>query len=130
MPLHLGLTTVLLTALAAGPAWADEPPVTRSPLQSTEAPDTAHSVQSYLVTVAAHAAIARHTHPGVEMGYVVSGTAAVSVAGQPDRAVKPGDSWAFPAGVPHSLLNTGDTPAQLVVTYVVEGGKPLSSPAP
>jgi quercetin dioxygenase-like cupin family protein len=64
------------------------------------------------------------------MGYCVSGTLTVSVAGQPDRLVKPGDSWAFSTGVAHSLLNTGEVPAQLVVTFVVEKDKPLSSPAP
>jgi quercetin dioxygenase-like cupin family protein len=127
---RLGLTGVLLIGIAVVPAQAADAPISRTLLQSAEAPDTAHSVQSYLVTVAAHAVVARHTHPGVEMGYCVSGTAMVLVAGQPDRLIKPGDSWAFPTGMPHSLINNGDAPAQLVVTYVVEKDKPLSSPAP
>ncbi len=112
------------------PALADDAPITRTPLQSAEAPDSAHSVEGFLVTVAPHAVVARHTHPGVEMGYVVSGTLNVSLAGQPERLIKPGDSWAFPAGAPHSLINPGDVPTRLVVTYVVENDKPLSSPAP
>lgn len=44
------------------------------------------------------------------------GTAPLSSSGQP--------------GAPHSALNTGNAPAQLVVTYVVEAGKPLSTPIP
>ena len=127
---RLGLTAVLLMGFATLPAQAADAPITRTPLQSAEAPDNAHSVQSYLVTVAPHAVVARHTHPGVEMGYCVSGMLTVSLVGQPDRLVKPGDSWAFAASAPHSLANTGETPAQLVVTYVVEKEKPLSSPAP
>ena len=130
MSVRLSLLTAMLLTSVAASAWADDPPITRTPLQSAEAPDTAHSVQSYLVTVAPHATVARHTHPGVEVGYVVSGTATVSVAGQPNRSVKAGDSWAFPAGAPHVLVNTGDVPDQLVVTYVVEKDKPLSSPTP
>jgi quercetin dioxygenase-like cupin family protein len=126
----LRLTALLLIGLAALPAQAADSPITRTPLQSAEAPDTAHSVQSYLVTVAPRALVPRHTHPGVEVGYCLSGMLTVSVAGQPDRLVKPGDSWAFSAGVAHSLLNTGEVPAQLIVTFVVEKDKPLSSPAP
>ena len=99
-------------------------------MQSAEVPDAAHSAQSYLVTVAPHATVARHTHPGVEMGYCVSGGLTVSSPGRPDQVLKPGDSWAFPAGMPHSLTNTGEVPAQLAVTFVVEKDKPLSSPAP
>ena len=125
---RLSLVTVLLAA-ATLPAQAQDAPITRSLLQSAEAPDTAHSVQSYLVTVAPHATVARHTHPGVEMGYCVSGVMTVSVTGQPDRPIKAGDSWAFAAGAPHMLVNNGDAPAQLVVTYMVEKDKPLSSPA-
>ena len=127
---RMGLTAVLLTGLAALPAQAADAPIIRTPLQSVDAPDTAHSVQSYLVTVAPHAVVPRHTHPGVEMGYCVSGMLMVSVTGQPDRPVKPGDSWAFTTDAPHSLVNNGEVPAQLVVTYVVEKDKPLSSPAP
>lgn len=116
--------------LAILPAQAGNAPITRTLLQSAEAPDAAHSVQSYMVTVAPHAVVVRHTHPGVEVGYCVSGTLIVSLAGQPDRTVKLGDSWAFTTGAPHSLANTGEVPAQLIVTYVVENNKPLSSPAP
>lgn len=127
---RLSLTAVVLTGLAALPAQAADTPITRTPLQSADVPDNAHSVQSYLVTVAPHAVVARHTHPGVEMGYCVSGALSVSVVGQPDRLVKSGNSWVFTAGAPHSLVNTGEVPAQLVVTYVVEKDKPLSSSAP
>ena len=130
MSARLSLTAALLVGLATLAARAADAPITRTPLQSVEAPDTAHSVQSYLVTVAPRATVARHTHPGVEMGYCVSGMLTVSVTGQPDRTVKSGDSWAFSAGAPHSLVNTGDIPAELVVTYVVEKDKPLSSPTP
>lgn len=130
MQARLGLVAGLLMGVALLPARAADAPITRTPLQSADAPDAAHSVQSYLVTVAPHAVVPRHTHPGVEMGYCVSGAMTVSLAGQPERTVKAGDSWAFAAGAPHSLANTGEVPAQLVVTYVVEKDKPLSSPAP
>ena len=120
----------ILALIVAASAQAQTPPITRTTLQSIEAPASARSVQSFLVVVAPHATIARHTHPGVEVGYLVTGMATVSVAGQPDRAIAAGGSWAFQAGAPHSFVNTGDTPAELVVTYVVEAAKPLATPAP
>jgi quercetin dioxygenase-like cupin family protein len=72
---------------------------------------------------------ARHYHPGVEMTYVLEGEGDMSVEGQPTRHVKPGDHWEVPAATPHFMKN-GPKPMKLLVTYVVEKGKPLAIPAP
>jgi quercetin dioxygenase-like cupin family protein len=130
---HIWIASAVLSATvfaAASPAWAQATAITRTELQKVEAPDANHVVASYLVTIAPHGVVPRHTHPGVEMGYLLSGGGTVSVQGAPDRTVKPGDSWAFPAGVPHSLHNTGSKPEKLIATYVVEKDRPLSTPAP
>ena len=39
----------------------------------------------------------RHTHPGLEMTYILDGEAILSVDGRPDQALKPGDSFEVPA---------------------------------
>ncbi len=109
---------------------AQTSPITRTQLQKIEAPDPGHSVESYLVTIAPQAFVGRHTHPGVEVGYLVSGSGTLTVDGAPERTLQPGDSWAIPAGTPHSLHNSGDQPEKLVVTYVLEKGKPLTSMVP
>ena len=73
--------------------------------------------------------VARHTHPGVESSYVVSGSSTLSVKGQPDRVLNAGDGFQIPAEVPHSVKN-GNAKTKVVATYIVEKDKPLASPAP
>lgn len=73
------------------------------------------------------AIIARHTHPGVESGYVIDGGLTLDVQGQPVKAFRAGDAFQIPTGVPHSgACNEKST---LIAIYVVEKGKPLASPA-
>jgi quercetin dioxygenase-like cupin family protein len=74
--------------------------------------------------------VAPHTHPGVEMAYVVGGQAEVKIAGQADRSLAAGDSFSVPAGTVHSVRNQGPGPLTLVSTYLVDASKPIASPAP
>jgi len=122
--------SVALASTLTAPAYAGQAPITRTTLQSVELPPTGYTIETMSITVAPHATVARHLHPGVEMGYVLSGTGTISIAGEPQRTVKAGDSWAIPEGTPHALANTGDQPEQIVATFVVKKGAPLSSPAP
>ena len=73
--------------------------------------------------------VARHTHPGIESGYVVSGGLELPIEGQPTRMLKPGDGFQVPVATPHAGAKNGDTKTVLVSTYVVEKGKPLATPA-
>ena len=41
--------------------------------------------------------VARHTHPGVESTYLMAGGGVLSVKGQPDRTLAPGDGFQIPA---------------------------------
>jgi quercetin dioxygenase-like cupin family protein len=65
--------------------------------------------------------IARPTHPGIESGYVVGG--------QPTRTLKAGDGFQVPPETPHAGGKNGDKGTRIAITYVVEKGKPLASPA-
>jgi quercetin dioxygenase-like cupin family protein len=78
--------------------------------------------------IKAGATVARHTHPGVESGYVVEGGGVLFVQGQPPRHLQPSESFVIPAGVPHSFHN-GDKPTKIISSFVVEKGKPLAAPA-
>jgi quercetin dioxygenase-like cupin family protein len=111
----------ILVAAGVPAAHAQQTGLTRTPLQQVDFPDK-YATQSFLVTIAPKATVARHTHPGVEMAYVVAGEGILSV--------KAGESWAVPAGKPHGARNTGSKPMKLVATYVVEKDKPLATPAP
>lgn len=103
--------------------------IVRKPLEKSDHPGTEHATHLMHITVAPGGVVAPHTHPGIEMGYVLEGQAVMSIAGQPDRNLKAGDSYLVPAGVVHSAKNTGSVPIKIVGTFVVEKAKPLASPA-
>ena len=119
----------LVAGTAAAQAPAPTSGVTRSILHKADGPGGQLVSIQAMADVAAGVVVARHTHPGVETGYLLSGGGILSVQGQPDREVKAGDSYLVPAEVPHEFKN-GAAPAKLLVTYVVDKDKPLASPAP
>jgi quercetin dioxygenase-like cupin family protein len=84
----------------------------------------------YMVVVQPGGVVARHTHPGIEMGYTLEGDAVLSVEGQPDLKMTPGVTYSVPPGAIHGAKNTGDKPIKIVATFVVEKDKPLATPAP
>jgi quercetin dioxygenase-like cupin family protein len=73
--------------------------------------------------------IARHTHPGIESGYVLEGGLDLPVQGQPTRALKAGDGFQVPPNTPHAGGKNGDKKTRVAITYIVEKDKPLASPA-
>jgi quercetin dioxygenase-like cupin family protein len=113
------------------PSGQAPPPITRTILQTANFPgDQYQTIQAYVV-IAPGALVARHTHPGVELGYVLDGELDLFVQGQPVKHLKTGDSFENPAGVPHSVRNTNtDKPTKILSTYVVDKSKPLASAAP
>jgi quercetin dioxygenase-like cupin family protein len=70
----------------------------------------------------------RHTHPGDIFAFVQEGTITVTMEGKPTATVKQGEVFIVPAGTVHSGENTGKTPVKVLVTFVVEKGKPLTTP--
>jgi quercetin dioxygenase-like cupin family protein len=70
----------------------------------------------------------RHTHPGIESGYVLEGEIVLKVEGRPDQTLKAGQWFENPASMRHDVCSAGGV--KVLSTYVVEKGKPLASPAP
>jgi quercetin dioxygenase-like cupin family protein len=103
--------------------------VTRTTLSQMDGPTPGYVTIIMQVELAPNASLPRHTHPGIESGYVVEGGAEVTIKGQAAVAVKPGGAWQVAPETPHSLKN-GDKPTKYAITYTVEKGKPLVSPAP
>ncbi|RJF65257.1 cupin domain-containing protein [Rhodopseudomonas palustris] len=120
----------LAAVLAAGIAGAQQPPsgIKRTPLQKVEFPDGYVTV-SGLAELPAGGRIGRHTHPGIETGYLLEGEALMTIDGQPDKHLKAGDSYSIPAGVVHDAAAHGGG-AKVMAVWVVDKTKPLSSPAP
>lgn len=139
--LAIGLFAALcLTSINAAPAQqaapATPPAITqgaqnikRTPLQKFDVAGTNYETVIGIAEVVANVNIGRHTHPGVESGYVLEGDMVLMIAGQPDKPLKAGDSYQVPAGAVHDG-KTGAAGAKVIATYVVEKGKPLATPAP
>jgi quercetin dioxygenase-like cupin family protein len=72
----------------------------------------------------------RHSHAGEEVAYVIEGAISVEQADKPPVTVKAGQSFIIPAGQIHNAINTNPGVTKLLVTYIVEKGKPLATPAP
>jgi quercetin dioxygenase-like cupin family protein len=127
----LGLLAITGSALAQqspAPA-APASNIKRTPLQKFDVPGANYETVIGIAEIVPNVNVGRHTHPGVESGYMLEGEIVLMVAGQPDRTIKPGDSWQIPAGAVHDA-KTGPSGAKLIATYVVEKGKPLATPAP
>src|ERR1700716_2117197 len=93
----IGLSVMALAF--AGAAIAQQAAVKRTPLQKAEFPDGYNTI-SGIAEIPAGGSAGRHTHPGVEMGYLLEGEADLIVEGRPDQHLKAGDSYMIPAGTP------------------------------
>jgi quercetin dioxygenase-like cupin family protein len=117
-----------VTGFLATGAEAQNAGLKRTIITRTDGPMDGYETVDVRVDLDAGTLVARHTHPGIESSYVVEGQLELSVDGVGTRTFKAGDGFQVPTRVPHSGKN-GDKPTVLAVTYVVEKGKPLASPA-
>lgn len=130
-----GCALCSLTGFAATEALAQGAPattangVTRKILSRTDGPAAGYETIIMDVTIDAGAAVARHTHPGIESSYVMEGSFELPVQGQPTRMVKAGDAFQIPPETPHAGGKASDEKSRLMINYIVQKGKPLASPA-
>ena len=117
----------LIVVAFAGAAFAQG--IKRTPLQKVEFPDGYNTV-SGIAEIGPGGSAGRHTHPGIETGYLLEGEADLIVEGKPDLHLKAGDSYSIPAGVVHDAKVHGDKALKVLAVYVVDKTKPLASPAP
>jgi quercetin dioxygenase-like cupin family protein len=103
--------------------------VKRTTLTQMDGPTPGYVTINMLTELEPNASLARHTHPGIESGYVVDGGIDLQVKGQAALALKAGGGWTVAPETPHAVKN-GDKKTTYAITYVVEKGKPLVSPAP
>ncbi len=134
-----GVVSCAICAMAAefmaGEAAAQATPpaatsgVTRKILSQTDCPAPGYETLLVEATIEAGVAVARHTHPGIESAFVLEGGFELPVAGQPTRTLKPGNGFQIPPETPHAGGKPGDAKTRVLITYVVQKGKPLASPA-
>jgi len=129
---------IVIAALAVGgvavaqqmaPPPAQTAGLKRTILQKFDVPAGDRETVTALIEIPPNMDVARHTHPGPEVDYVLEGEVNLVVEGQPAKTYKAGDSFAIPQGAVHGG-RSGPNGTKLLGTYVVEKGKPLASPAP
>jgi quercetin dioxygenase-like cupin family protein len=125
----LGLAVVAF-AIAGGAVsgTASAQGIKRTPLQKIDFPE-GYTTVTVIGEVPAGGAAGRHSHPGIETGYVLEGELELAIDGQPPLKLKAGESYQIPSGAIHDA-KAGDKPFKLLSIYIVDKTKPLATPAP
>jgi quercetin dioxygenase-like cupin family protein len=120
---------VATSASAQGTQPASTAGVTRKTLSQIDGPTAGYTTIVMDVTIEPGTAVARHTHPGIESSYVLEGGGfELPIEGQPTRIVNAGEVFQIPPETPHAGGKPGDKKTRILVTYIVEKGKPLAKP--
>jgi quercetin dioxygenase-like cupin family protein len=122
------ITGFIATEASAQGAPAASGGVTRKILSKTDGPAAGYETVLVEAEIEAGVAVGRHTHPGIESAFVLEGGFELPVQGQETRTLKPGDGFQIPPNTPHAGGKAGTAKSRLIITYVVEKGKPLASP--
>ena len=104
---------------------AQQPGVTRTPLQRHDLSTPDREMVQVRVDFAPGVTFPPHSHPGEEIVYVIEGVLEYRVEGKPPVTLKAGEVLFIPAGVVHGVTNVGSSSAAELATYIVEKGKPL-----
>jgi quercetin dioxygenase-like cupin family protein len=123
------ITGFAATDASAQPAPAATPGIKRRLLSQMDGPVPGYVTIIAEVEIEPGVLVGRHTHPGIESGYVVEGEIELPIEGQPTKTFKAGDGFQVPPNTPHAGAKSGSKLVRLTSTYVVEKGKPLASPA-
>ena len=126
-------TAVALTAALSAPspfAAENNYVPTRTILQQTDVPGSNYTVILALTDIAPKMTAARHTHPGVEISYVLAGEGDFIIEGKGTMHVKAGQSFRLEAGVKHSVVNGAAGDMKILAVYTIPKGAPLATPAP
>ena len=104
--------------------------VKRKILSQLDGPMPGYTTINMEVEIDAGVTVPRHTHPGIESSYVLEGGFELPVQGQPTRIVEGGRRFPNSAGNAPRRRQARRQKSRIAITYVVEKGKPLVSPAP
>ena len=88
------------------PPPAQTPGLKRTVLQKFDVPAGDRETVTALIEIPPNMDVARHTHPGPEVDYIIEGEVNLVVEGQPPKTYKAGDSFAifpFPSTAPSRL---------------------------
>ena len=106
-------------------AQAQQPGIGRTDVLRHDLPEPGREAVQVRVDFAAGSAFPKHTHPGVEIAYVVEGAMEYQLDDQAPVTLNAGQALFIPTGAAHSAKNVGKGKAVELATYLVEKGKPL-----
>jgi quercetin dioxygenase-like cupin family protein len=129
MTIGAGVTAAFVAA-ALGTVAAQAPAFKRTILQQMDLSAPGREAVMASVEFPAGSETGRHTHPGEEISFVEAGPFVLEIDGQPARTLKTGEPFFVPAGAVHNGHPAAGSSAKVVATYVIEKGKPVSTPAP
>ena len=109
---------LVASAVEAGAQPAPAGSVTRTVLGTIDYPGDGKVSILMTIEVPPNAAIARHTHPGVEFLGGDGGRDGAGGAGPAHHTIKAGEGFQVPPGVPHAGRN-GPQRARIAATYIV-----------
>lgn len=123
-PTKLAVIAVLVSAATAV---AQQPAFKRTVLHQGDISVAGHEVVMAKAEFPKGTSTGRHTHPGEESSYVAAGTMAIEMDGV-SKTYKAGESFLIPAGKVHNAINTDGGESVVIANYIVEKGKPLTTP--
>ena len=123
------MITLSIVLVTTGTLIAQQAAISRTVLQQADISVAGREVVTVKAEFSNGATSGRHTHPGEEVTYVLEGALTLEVEGAPTRVVKAGQAFLVPAGTVHNATAIGST-VTAVANYIVEKGKPLSTPVP
>lgn len=124
------LAVAVSLALAGGNSWSQMNGISAKPLMRTAlSGDEGKETLIVAIEFMPGATTGRHVHPGDEYAVVVEGSLELRADGQSSRRVSAGQAYHNPRGVVHETVNVGDGPARTLATFVLDKGKPATSPA-
>ncbi|MDM0069984.1 cupin domain-containing protein [Variovorax sp. J31P207] len=127
---QLVVAAVLFGASFATFADSQSPEIGRTELMRRDLGDPGREVIQVRVDFSRGAAFPRHSHPGVEVAFVLEGSLEYQFDGKPPVTLKAGESLFIPAGAIHSAKNVDEGRSSELATYIVEKARPLVKTAP
>ena len=123
-----GITAVFLMGLFVRADAQAPATFKRTVLQQGDLSTPGREAVMALAEVQPNGASGRHTHPGEEIAYVLAGPMILEIDGKPAKTLQTGEVFLIPAGTVHNARNTGTGVAKVLANYVIEKGKPVTTP--
>jgi quercetin dioxygenase-like cupin family protein len=124
-------TTAIFLVLGLGALAAQQAPAfKRTVLQQFDLSAPGREAVQAMVEFPAGSETGRHTHPGEEISFVEAGPFVLEIDGEAPKTLKTGDAFMVPAGKIHNGHPASGGTAKVLATYVIEKGKPVTTPAP